>query len=188
MLHTEILLLIASLWAKPKVTLILSHLEAQFERDYWKNVLRRVVTVVKFLAQREFAFRGQEEILGSCSNGNFLGLIELLSQFDPFLASHISRCGNAGRGSVSYMSSSTCNEFIQLIAKEVLSSIISQVKTAKYFAISISHVDQLTLILRFIDLSCKPVERFIKYIPISSHDGETLSKVIVEKLSEFGIN
>lgn len=175
---------------------ITSHLEAQFEmeRGYWMNVLRRVVTVVKFLAQRGLAFRGQDEILGSCNNGNFLGLIELLSQFDPFLASHISRYGNAGRGSVSYLSSTTCNEFIQLMAKEVLLTIISQVKTAKYFAISvdstpdISHVDQLTLILRFIDLSGKPVERFIKFIPISSHDGETLSKVILETLSEYGIS
>lgn len=172
-----------------------SNIETQFdmERDYWKNVLRRVVTVVKFLAQRGLAFRGQDEILGSCNNGNFLGIIELLSEFDPFLATHITRCGNAGRGSVSYLSSTTCNEFIQLMGKEVLSTILSEVKTAKYFAISvdstpdISHVDQLTLILRFIDLSGKPVERFIKFIPISSHDGETLSKVILETLSEYGI-
>lgn len=88
------------------------------ERNYWKNVLRRVVSVVKFLAQRGLAFCGQDEILGSCNNGNFLGLIELLSQFDPFLASHICSCGNAGRGSVSYLSSTTCNEFIQLMVKK----------------------------------------------------------------------
>ena len=174
---------------------ISSDLETQFEmqRDYWKNVLRRVVTVVQFLAQRGLAFRGQDDFLGSCNNGNFLGLIELLSKFDPFLASHVSRYGNAGRGSVSYLSSTTCNEFIQLMAKEVLLTIIAEVKTAKYFAVivdstpDISHVDQLTLILRYIDLCGKPVERFIKFIPISSHSGESLSEVILKTLFDFGV-
>ena len=54
-----------------------------------KNVLHRVVNIVKFLAIRGLAFRGSEEKIDSQTNGNFLGIIELISQYDPFLAEHL---------------------------------------------------------------------------------------------------
>ena len=54
-----------------------------------KTVLHRVVAVVKFLAIRGLVFRGSEEKIDSLTNGNFLGIIELISQYDPFLAEHL---------------------------------------------------------------------------------------------------
>ena len=51
-----------------------------------KNVLHRVVNVVKFLATRGLALRGSEEKIGSQTNGNYLEIIELISQYDTFLA------------------------------------------------------------------------------------------------------
>ncbi|GBP81137.1 hypothetical protein EVAR_88235_1 [Eumeta japonica] len=52
----------------------------QKEVDYWRNVLKRIVAVVKFLASRGLPFRGDNEILGSPNNGNYLGCVELLSE------------------------------------------------------------------------------------------------------------
>ena len=68
------------------------------EENYWREVLRRVVAVIQFLSERGLAFRGDNEVLGSPHNGNYLGILELLSQFDPFLAKHIKKYGNKGRG------------------------------------------------------------------------------------------
>lgn len=70
----------------------------QLEMQYWREVLQRVVSVIKLLASRGLAFRGSDELFGSPSNGNFLGIIELLAEYDPFLASHIENYGNKGRG------------------------------------------------------------------------------------------
>jgi hypothetical protein len=56
------------------------------KRVYWKAVLERVAETVRFLAERGLAFRGSDEIVGSSHNGNYLGVLELLSKFDPFLA------------------------------------------------------------------------------------------------------
>ncbi|XP_068202502.1 uncharacterized protein [Palaemon carinicauda] len=76
------------------------------------------------------------------------------------------------------------------MTKKVLNNIIAAVKTAKYFAISpdstpdISHTDQLTFIVRFVDSSGKPVERFIKFIPLSGHDGVTMMNVVLDTLLE----
>lgn len=63
--------------------------QAEEKRQYWVNVLRRVVAVIKFLATRGMPFRGDNELLGSPHYDIFLGLIELLAQFDPFLENHL---------------------------------------------------------------------------------------------------
>lgn len=68
------------------------------EMDYWRNVLKRVAAVIKFLGSRGLSFRGHDGKFGSSHNGNFLGILELLAQFDPFLQSHIERYGNKGKG------------------------------------------------------------------------------------------
>lgn len=70
----------------------------QNELTYWRKVLLRIVEVIKFLGSRGLAFRGNDQKLGSNQNGNFLGVIELISKFDPFLEEHLSQYGNKGKG------------------------------------------------------------------------------------------
>ena len=53
------------------------------------------------------AFRGSDEILGSDHNDNFLGIIELIAQFDPFLENHLTDYERVGRSVASYLSSMT---------------------------------------------------------------------------------
>lgn len=98
----------------------------------------------------------KEERFGSLQNGNFLGLLELISQFDPFLAGHISKYGNSGKGNCSYLSKTTCEELIQLMAQKVHASIVDEVKSSGYFSLSVdstpdlSHIDQLCVVLRYL--------------------------------------
>jgi hypothetical protein len=92
--------------------------QVEKEKQYWINVLRRVVAVVKFLPQRGMPLRGDDELLGSIHNGNFLGIMELIAQFDPFLESHLKEYGNAGRGNPSYISSTIVEELIDLMAEK----------------------------------------------------------------------
>jgi len=80
--------------------------------NYWKNVLKRIVSVIKFLGARGLAFRGESETFGLRNNGNYLGFLEVLAQFDPFLQNHIRTLGNPGSGHVSYLSKTICDEFI----------------------------------------------------------------------------
>lgn len=74
------------------------------EKRYWREVLKRVVAVIQFLSERGLPFRGDDEVIGSPHNGNFLGILEVISQFDPFLAEHINQYGQKGRGNTSYLS------------------------------------------------------------------------------------
>ncbi|XP_013777143.1 zinc finger MYM-type protein 1-like [Limulus polyphemus] len=119
----------------------------QSECDYMKTLLDRVVATIKILAERGLAFRGHNECIGSSNNGSFLGKLELLAQFDPFLATHIEHNGNKGKGSVSYLSSTVCDELIEMLGQKMLEKIILELKEAKHFSVSvdsttdISHVD-----------------------------------------------
>ena len=70
------------------------------------------------------------ETFGSVVNENFPGCLELLSEYDPFLAAYVQRYGNAGSGVTSYMFSSTFEEYLELMAGKVRNVIVSEVKQA----------------------------------------------------------
>jgi len=137
-------------------------------------------------------FRGSDEILGSNHNGNFLGITELIAQFDTFLKNHFKNYSQAGRGVTSYLSSTTFEELIHLMAGKVRSTIISEISQAKYFSVSVdstpdlSHVDQLTVIIRYL-WQGKPVKRFLTFLQLKNHKGETLGDNILQNLENESI-
>jgi hypothetical protein len=103
-----------------------------------------VVAVVTLLAERGLALSGDDEKIGSSHNGNYLGCLELVAQFDPFLAKHIEDFGNAGRGTPSYLSATIMEEFIEIMAQHVRQTIVQQVAIAKLFSVSVDSTPDLT--------------------------------------------
>ena len=94
----------------------------------------------------------------------------MLAEYDTFLAEHIQKIVNKGKGHVSCFLSTVCEEFIDVIPTKVLDIIIFEIKQAKYYSVSvdstpgITNVDQLTIIFRYV-ISDGPVERIVKFIP-----------------------
>jgi len=66
---------------------------------------------------------------------------------------------------------------VGLKAKQVIKVIVDEVKLAKYFSFSvdstpdISNTDQLTFTVRYVKSDGQLVERFLKFVQISSHTG-----------------
>lgn len=64
------------------------------------------------------------------------------------------------------------------MAKDGLKQIISEVKEAGYLSISInstldvSHVGQLTIIVRYVNVAGEPVERFLGFDEVLDNSGE----------------
>lgn len=160
---------------------------------YWRNALKRIVSVIKFICERGLAFRGSNETFGSAENGNYLGILELLAQYDDFLAEHIKKHGNQGSGHANYLSSTVCDELIMIIGQRVLSEIISRIKESKYYSISLdstpdeSHIDQLTLVFRYMENSA-PVERFVTFMPNRGHKAAEMFKALHDFLQKYSIN
>lgn len=64
-------------------------LQLDKEFNYWKKLLGRLNSVIKFIATRGLAFRGDNQQLSSIINGNYLGFVELIGKYDPFLKNYI---------------------------------------------------------------------------------------------------
>lgn len=162
------------------------------EKMYWENILRRLISVIKFIASRGLAFRGENQNLGCTENGIYLGILELISEYDPFLKNHLQTYGNKGRGQTSYLSANICEELIEIMGKAVFKTIINEIKKAKYFSISVdstpdvSRIDQLTFTVRYVTEE-GPVERFLTFIPIEAHGSEYLANVVINFLNDNDI-
>lgn len=127
------------------------------EKLHWRGVLERLIEIIQFLAQRNLAFRGTDEKLNTPNNGNFLGLVQLVAKFDPVLLEHCRRINN-NETNEHYLGNIIQNELIQLISSKVLKEIMLGIKNSKYYTVlldctpDISHQEQMTVILRFVEI------------------------------------
>jgi len=163
------------------------------ERDYWIQVFKRITTVVKFLAIRGLPLRGDHEVFGVNNNGNYLGLLELIADFDPFLKTHIELYGNKGKGNPSYLSKTICNEIVNLMKNDLVNFMVEEVKQAKYFSIimdstpDLAKIDQMAIVLRYC-ISSKVYERLFDLTPVTSHKGESIFDILCEFLKNAGLD
>ncbi|CAH2319537.1 zinc finger MYM-type 1-like [Pelobates cultripes] len=159
---------------------------------YGQNLVKRLLSVIVFLAERGLAFRGDDQTIGSPHNGNYLGILELLSEYDAFLAQHIQTKANKGKGCTSYLSANVCEELIQITGDKILEVVISHIKMAKYYSVSVdsaedsSHTDQLTVIIRYLEEN-RPVERFVTFLPSTGHKGEEMADALLAFLNSVGL-
>lgn len=163
------------------------------ERAHWNGVLKRILSIVQFLAQRNLAFRGTVDRLFEPNNGNFLGLVELLGKYDHVMQEHLRRVKNDEIHD-HYLGKRIQNEVIELMGSKVLASIVSRIQNAKYYSIildctpDISHQEQMTMVLRIVDMgSIEVQEFFVGYLPVESSTGLGLTEVCLKKLEELGI-
>jgi len=144
------------------------------EKQRWRDILKRILSCIKFLATQNLPFRGHDEQISgdSTSNpGNFLALMQLLGQYDPVLRSHLEHCLQASYAT-SYLSPAIQNEFIDMLASTVKERILDDIKRNKYYGIildstpDMGHREQLSqvvdmLMLILIPRQLKSEKRFL---------------------------
>ena len=173
------------------------------EKEKWKAILRRILDVVFFLGKRGLAFRGSSHLIDDPQNGNFLGLIELLSRYDALLMEHVDKvrksqaCGR--RLQAHYLSHDAQNAFINACGEQVTKKIVSDVLMSKYFALiadatpDASHKEQTTVILRYVQKEeqtqqFKVHERFVTFLDFNEKTGEEIAEKLLKFLKDCGIS
>ena len=161
------------------------------EKEHWRKVLFRIVSIVKFLAKHNLAFRGTNGKLYEDSNGNFLGLIEMLAEFDDVIQEHVRRITNE-ETHAHYLDHKIQNELLHLLAPAIRSEILKKIKSSKYFSVILdctpdaSHQEQMSLIIRYVDSSSSDVcieESFIGFLHVNDTTGQGLFDVLENELN-----
>ncbi len=170
------------------------------EKKKWKEILTRILDTILFLGERGLALRGESHRVGDHNNGNFLGILELISHYDPVLSNHLESVKasqeSGSRLQVHYLSWDIQNEFIEICASYVISAILEERKKAKYYAILVdatpdsSHVEQTTFILRYVTLKEKKYrvkEHFLAFVDCNKKKGADIAKLICDTLNAHNI-
>ncbi|GBP70307.1 Zinc finger MYM-type protein 1 [Eumeta japonica] len=178
--------------------------QIETEKQTWRNVLKRIIHCIKFLATQNLALRGHRESLRTCDDesepnnvGNFLGLIKLLATFDPVINTHLTQIKNHPR-TTSYFSPSVQNEFIHLMATTVRQSLLRTIRKSKYYGLMFdstadqAHHEQMSEVVRYVKLILREnqfaLESFLGFIQISQKDAGSLVDEIFKQLETDDMN
>jgi len=80
------------------------------------------------------------------------------------------------------------------MAEEVQKTIIKEIQIARYYSISvdstpdISHTDQLSFIVRYVNEGSQPIERFLCFIDDVGHKSEQIATAVFSIFDKYDLN
>lgn len=179
---------------------ILPLLEEKHRRDKAINIeiVKDLIDITFFLAKNCIAFRGHKESLKEelGNRGNFLDLVHLMSKRSPCLASYKTKLQLlTKKQNVSLISNIRQNQLIGSLASAIRTSIQEELKTARFFSISVdstfdlSRKEQISFVVRYINSTTGTVsERLIALRESSVTTGFQLFNIFEKLCADLSID
>lgn len=191
-----------------------SHLLARNHHDEIgkrRQVMERVVDVVKLIGKRGLSYRGSKEEAAytldndEIDHGTFLEVMKLLGKYDSCTADHLSQInkkskklhekakGSRGRGAlITLLSKSTVNSVITVIRDKIRQCISEEITDMFSVEIDttqdISTQDQCSVIVRYVDNSGDIQERLVSVVKCDESSGEAFVQLVSEVMSTLKLD
>jgi hypothetical protein len=148
--------------------------------------LKPIISTISFCGTHDLHLRGKKS-----DSGIFHDLLNFrIESGDEILKDHfLTNVGNA-----KYLFHRTQNELITLCGKILKEEIVCEANAANAFSIiadesaDISGVEQLTIIIRFLDKQSKIREEFLGFLPLDKLDAESVATKILSFMEDSGFN
>ncbi|CAB4015560.1 zinc finger MYM-type 1-like [Paramuricea clavata] len=142
-------------------------------KNFWREVLHRIIVIILTLASLSLPLRGHREFVGNgkCEGGNFLGLVNMqlkVGDGDPYFRELVESKSHKCR----YLSPSIQNEIIEILGNATRLKLVDKIKTAPCYTLifdttsDICRVDQISIVVRWVDVeAAEAVETFLGFLP-----------------------
>ena len=151
-----------------------------------RDILKRLINAVCFLAKQELSFRGDDESKTSNNRGNYLELLDYTAQYDPLLKDHLEN-STVFKG----VSNRIQNDLIESVASALNKEIKQQLDKSDFFAIladettDVANKSQFSLVYRYANEG-RVVERFVCFQDVSEDKtAAALSNLILSHIQTF---
>ena len=173
-----------------------------------RQVLERVVDVVKVLGKRGLSYRHVANEAAytlddqTIDHGNFLELVLLLGKYDICLREHLNECiekskahqsSGRGRGSlITLLSKTTVDSVIDAVGHFIQQSIASDVREAGMFSLQLDTTqditghDQCSVILRYVNEAVQ--ERLVAVVRCEASTGQSFIDLISGVLQRLNLD
>lgn len=171
-------------------------------------IVRRIIDIILFIVKQNISYRGKDESSAllnktdlSVKRGNFLELCLLLSQYDDILKNHIQKISKTGQskiskkgrgGAITFLSKTTVNKVISVLADYVRNKISFQIQDAKKFSVQVDSTqdisvrEQCAIVARYV-YDGKVNERLLYLIDVKKSTGLNLYTILKEQLKKINL-
>ena len=161
--------------------------EAAISKNH--HYVRSVAKVLLLFNRQEIALRGHRESVESNNRSNFLEFLNLVAKNDPIVQERLTQgCKNA-----TYTSPSI-HDILHTMAGMVQAEICAAVNKAGVYSIladeskDCSKVEQLAIVLRYVDDFAVQNEHFLTYVEVKSLRAEGLASDILKTLRQHKLD
>ncbi|XP_028417575.1 zinc finger MYM-type protein 1-like [Dendronephthya gigantea] len=185
--------------AQPIELILDTNLKKEIEDN--RKKLAPIVDSVIFCGRLGLPLRGHRDDskyhpdVGSYSTervGNFIESLNFrVRAGDRVLEDHLKNCGK----NKTYISKTSQNKIIKCVGQVISEQIIQDIKASKFYSIiadeaaDSSHKEQMSLVLRFVDINMNIREEFIAFLECRwGLSGEQLAKLILEALNDMTLS
>ena len=155
-----------------------------------RHVVGQLFEIVCLLAKLNLPFRGHDDSDLSKNRGVFRELVEFFGRFNDTMRDHLLNAPS----NCTYLGHRTQNEMIVVVGEQIVKAIITAIKAAKFFSITVDETtdmachEQVSIVVRYVSLCGDIEERLLGLFTVSDTAANNLTKEILALLEIRGLH